>query len=300
MFEYQYVQTGVAWLGFLWWPVVTQLIWTGYYTIGAVMVVSGLMMQYGSVRPESVFAYRRFIRKTVDVMIWDAATEGTNGQLLPHGKLDNVREVLLLIPHGMLCIEGGAVLSHYLGEVREARRYICLIDRTLYALSPPAVLMTGLSGSGSVEILNHVSVQRSLTQPDRPSLVVFPGGFVEAVGNTPEEQTLYTKTYSYWIKQCIKYKMRLRVMHVYNGSSMFPQSSKFPDFRQRMAAQYSIPILLPISPMRIIPRLYARTWTYSPDDVQTLATATIEAHIRDFQQLDWSTQLPRIRIRSSI
>ena len=297
MLGYQYAQTGVTWLGLLWWPVVAHLAWTGHHTTGAVMVVSGLMMQYGSVRPESVFAYRRFIRKSVDVTIWDTAAEGT---VLPHGKLDNAREVLLLIPHGMLCIEGGAVLAHYLGEVPEARRHICLIDRALYALSPPAVLMAGLVGAGSVETLSHGSVQRSLAQPDRPSLAVFPGGFVEAVGTTPEEQTLYTKTYSYWIKQCIKYKMRLRVVHVYNGSSMFPQSSKFSDFRQRMAAQYSIPIPLPVSPMRIIPRLYARTWTYSPDDVQTLATATIEAHIREFQQLDWSTQLPRIRIRSSI
>jgi hypothetical protein len=300
MIRYQHVQAGVAWFGLLWWPVVAQLAWAGYYTTGAVMVVSGLMMQFGSVRPESVFAYRRFVRQTIDVTIWDAAAEGSNGQLLPHGKLDNVREVLLLIPHGMLCIEGGAVLSHYLGDVLDARRHICLIDRTLYALSPPAVLMTGLVGAGSVETLSHDTVQRSLAQPDRPSLVVFPGGFVEAIGGTPGEQTLYTKTYSYWIKQCAKHKMRLRVMHVYNGSSMFPQSSKFLEFRQRMAAQYSIPVMMPVSRMCIIPKLYARTWTYSSDDVQTLETGTIETHMQEFQQLDWATQLPRIRIRSSI
>jgi len=169
-----------------------------------------------------------------------------------------------------------------------------LVARGLYTLSPVASLMTKLVGATAVDTCLHTTIQRILQDRKRGhSVCVFPGGFVEAVGGTRTTQYIHTETYGYWLKQSREYNIPLRILHVYNGSAMYPQSDVQIHRRLGYAMQYGLPLVMPTG-IRAVRKVLARTWTYEPTAREMVTVGAIEqdlfAYLERDRQHPWFEQ----------
>lgn len=264
---YQLLQTLIPWTGFLWWPLSYTLLYRGYMYTAVTTFVSGMAMCQFEVPYNLRRVYNQLINRDIHIDIkGDVGTSDTP-------------DITLIVPHGMLCVESAAVMSNLIQQ--SGRMYTCFFDNKLYKLSPPASFMTKIAGATITLPLRHTEIEHTLrTQPGR-SVCVFPGGFVEAVGGA---DIRYTATYSYWIRQARRHNRVLRILHVYNGTMSISQSQLALSHRLRLAAR-GIPIPLPIA-IRRIDRLVARTWCYTPSEVQLLTREHIEKDLLRYAQVD--------------
>ena len=118
-----------------------------------------------------------------------------------------------------------------------------------------------LCGCNSIYPIGDRNV-RKVMGGSRESIVVFPGGFIEAAGSTTAGLRLYAGTYAYWIRRCIEFDYDLRVLCVYHGAEIYQQS----DFllAQRLAiAKRGLPGILPALP-RPPPKLAVRELLLHP------------------------------------
>ena len=272
---YQVLQSSIPWCGFLYWPYCMYLITHGCTPQALVSILLGVFVQTQDLPDCAHRIYHAIIRSGLEILIvQEPPTELTY----------TAREIVLMVPHGLLCVETAAAMSEWISRSQE-RTYTCFIDQKLYAMSPLASMMTKLVGATSVDTCRHASIQRVLQETDRgESLCVFPGGFVEAVGGTSTTQYIHTATYGYWIKQSQAYNIPLRILHVYNGSAMFPQSAVNIERRLHYARVYQCPVILPVG-IRRVQKLLARTWVYQPTE-SGITVQTIEQDMFSYLALD--------------
>jgi len=154
-------------------------------------------------------------------------------------------QVLFVLPHGHFCVAGKRAYSE-LTSTGRAPRMALFVDSTLCALSPAMKAAARLCGCDSIYPLGDKNV-RHVMGGTRESIVVFPGGFVEAAGSTTTGLCLYAGTYAYWIRRCIEYGYDLRILLIYHGAEIYSQSDAFLPLRLAVAKR-GLPGILPALP----------------------------------------------------
>jgi hypothetical protein len=109
-------------------------------------------------------------------------------------------QVLFVLPHGHFCVAGKAAFSSATSS-RALPKMALFVDSTLSSLSPAMKACARLCGCDSVYPIGDRNV-RKVMNGSRESIVVFPGGFVEAAESTTSGLRLYAGTYAYWIRRC--------------------------------------------------------------------------------------------------
>lgn len=244
------------------WPLILMIIriWgVSPHVIGLLVVVHVLRRKTTPWRPLTDFVWRYILKHhRIHYM-------GEGDGPVIHEK----PTIHLLIPHGMVCIEQLALLVDLMRRQRavgvDTSRNVLMVDRVLYDFQPIAVVLLRMVMGFSILPLKHTSIQRHL-RSRVGDVFVMPGGFTETVGYADDVQTIFTGTVGYWTRQCKEHQYKLRVSHMYNGSSMISQSGYFMAFRMWLANTYKIPIVLPTG-VHDVEKLVVRTWEYEPKDV---------------------------------
>jgi hypothetical protein len=175
----------------------------------------------------------------------------------PPASVGKTPEVILLIPHGLICVENMSMFIKWSAEIQNMNSTL-FVDRQLWLWTPLNIMIMNLTGQ-SHGISKHTHIDRHM-QSTKKHVVAFPGGFAEAVGGTEKEQILSLGTISYWLKQCKRHGYSLRVFHTYNGSDMVLQSSVCLRLRVQLARRFHVPLPLPIRfqtpPARVVRCLF--------------------------------------------
>ena len=216
------VQFVVAWYGILMFPI----LFTPFFPI---YILLWLMCKHIPIPQNFIKEYQKYGKQNVSVAYVE--------ELIP----PCTREIIMIIPHGSFCIEAGVVISDFLSRF-PSLKLTWLIDIKAYYAIPSAILAPRFFGVSKITYMKHRNIQKCMENNE--VLLVLPGGFVEGVGGSEDTQYLYTYTYSYWLKQCQTHNYKLRLLHIYNGSSMFPQVEWNLEERMRIACRYHIPLSL--------------------------------------------------------
>jgi hypothetical protein len=195
---------------------------------------------------------------------------------------DDEYTIHLCIPHGMMCIEQGALLADLRTQIGE-QDVVLFVDKMLYHLQPLARSVIRLMGIPRILPLRHDTIQNCLRRRKQRHVAVLPGGFVETVGYDDTLQTIYTGTIPYWIKMCKQHGYALRVFHMYNGSDLFPQAGYGMPLRTWLAT-HKCPIVLPCG-IREVSTFVVRTWKYSADALPD-TVAQLECDLFRYLRLD--------------
>lgn len=188
-------------------------------------------------------------------------------------------EVILLIPHGFMCIEGLTLYAQWIKDKGVASTIF--VDKLLQFIVPGTYAVLNTLAL-DMEITGHVNIDDHMRR--QQTVAAFPGGFVEAVGYTEDEQILYLGTISYWLKQCKRHRYALRIFHIYNGSDSVSQASVGLQLRAQLAGKKHFPVPIPTS-INKVSTLVARCLFYDRH-VLPESTTHVAAEIARFITLD--------------
>lgn len=284
--RYQYIQM-LSWIGFTVYPLIffspIQPFSKLFFFIMVRLLCDQDIPQFAKNR-YSALIYR-------DITITHFDTTETPDREIP--------EVNLLIPHGIFCIEAGAV-AHDFAKKHDVTDLVVFIDSIGLLTNPFLASFIKLIGCKDAYALKHQNIQNIMK--DKKNIILFPGGFVEAIGCSEEQQYIFTKTYSYWIKQCKKHSYNLRIHNIYNGSDMY-QGSSFMMKRRLRLASHGVPLPMVRTTNRV-KELFVRTILYKVDNIP-VTTQSIEEDLKHFltkdrQHPDFPSRQKEYIITSSI
>ena len=148
--------------------------------------------------------------------------------------------IQLLHPHGMFTEVG----SLYGASRTYPPKTVLLIDPLLFNLSPICIpLIEYATVNLKVSFLKHANISTLLKSGH--NIIVFVGGFDEALDFGDETESIHIDKYQYWMRMSRQYSTELWSTIYYDGSTRyFRQSSVAKEFRLKLA-QRKIPIILP-------------------------------------------------------
>jgi hypothetical protein len=185
----------------------------------------------------------------------------------------------LMHPHGLFSEVGGL----YARNRTYPSNTVLLVDPILYRLSPLCSSGIEYATGLRVSYMKHSNISALLSSGH--SLIVFVGGFDEAVDFQDGEETVCVDRYQYWMKMSKRYSTELWTTIFYDGSARYYRQSSWGRRWRRKFAQYRIPCVLPTGirfPKDQVP-VYTRhlqwvgTTDYSNSDIEARITATIDA-----------------------
>jgi hypothetical protein len=148
--------------------------------------------------------------------------------------------IQLLHPHGIFTEVG----SLYGASRTYPPNTVLLIDPLLFNLSPICIpLIEYATVNLKVSFLKHANISALLRSGH--NIIVFVGGFDEALDFTDEVESIHIDKYQYWMRMSRQFSTELWSTIYYDGSTRyFRQSSVAKEFRLKLA-QRKIPIILP-------------------------------------------------------
>ena len=192
----------------------------------------------------------------------------------PAGRPDRPT-VYLTGPHGLFCIG----TKRLLGTRLVPPGTVALFDPMLYNTSPGATWSARTLGHPTAP-LTHAEITRIMGSPERPSITVVPGGFVEAAGATGTTECFYPDKIPYYQRMCRKYGYRLRYLMIYGGSGFYHHHGILRGVRLRLA-HAGIPSAV-ATPRLCVPDLVAvRPYNIDPGASITDITDRVRATYAD-------------------
>jgi hypothetical protein len=239
----------------IWWPLCTTLGVVYGYAYMIPMIIVGNALPYLKIPRILQDTVRERLKQETPVVFMEPPTS-----------IGYKPEVILLIPHGFLCVEGLVVYQKWISD--NSVDSTLFVDKKLQPILPGCTLVLNVLGL-EVGITGHANIDQHMRT--RRTVAAFPGGFIEAVGGTQDEQILYLGTISYWLKMCRRHGFGLRIFHTYNGSEMVTQSAYGMQSRVQIAGKYHIPVVLPTG-IKKVTTLVVRCLYYEtiPETVDTV------------------------------
>ena len=210
-----------VWGGLLQYPVLMYLVATGQFVSALVSACACYLL----------FLNRHRLHGCLLIRIPDESLYSCNGDTIGPG-------IHLLHPHALFT-EGLFVYAQMnLGHFHP----VLCIDKHLYYLSPLGMVFLRMSGLESAPLI-HAQIKDYLAQGR--TLILSPGGFLEAAAYTRDKETLYLHMYPYWMRMAREYSCDVFTTFGYNlASRYFQQSSLLREVRTALAKR-NLPGILP-------------------------------------------------------
>jgi hypothetical protein len=247
----------------------TQHVWLALLCFGGMLFYPLLLLLLWYRAWESALVLGAGVAITYVVSGW----HGTCGQFDTLGSTPEFRTpfICLLHPHGLFCEMAG----FFLLQMRFPPRTTLLIDPRLYWSSPLAVIYLRLRLSIGVSYLKHTNILHLRQQ--NHNLILFPGGFREAVGFYHGYDPLYFHLYRYWMRIARTYpQTKLYSVVLYGASSYCFQQSSWIHSIRCWLAQYAVPCILPCGVTSPLPffrvKVRYHTWDLHQDTIYSIMT----------------------------
>ena len=148
--------------------------------------------------------------------------------------------ILLVHPHG-LWSETGALWSMH---VTVPAKTVLLVDPILYFSSPIGMVFIKAITGLEVSWLRHSNICRLLDEGY--NLILFAGGFEEAVSFSNTQDIFFFNRYDYWLWVGRKYQVEVHSLVCGDGASRYWRQSGFAGEARLAMARWRIPAALPI------------------------------------------------------